>query len=156
MGKYNGKVCEKHPELNGERFESNKKCVRCCYDRNNLLRKSESQRIRMREYQRVKESKGGNAYEPKIARNKRWYELNKEWFRNRNVNRTRSLGRFGDFDKEIKEIYMNKPESCHVDHIVPLKGIDRTTGEHVVCGLHVPWNLQYIPAEENLQKWAWV
>lgn len=52
----------------------------------------------------------------------------------------------------IKAIYLecaritNETGIPHqVDHIVPLKG-------KIVSGLHVPWNLQIIPARENRKK----
>ena len=48
---------------------------------------------------------------------------------------------WADEDK-IKEIYQNRPKGYHVDHIHPIsKG-----------GLHVHYNLQYLPAIDNIKK----
>lgn len=46
---------------------------------------------------------------------------------------------------EIKRIYLNCPKGFHVDHIVPINGTN-------VRGLHTPWNLQYLPALDNMKK----
>ena len=57
--------------------------------------------------------------------------------------RQQVLTRF--YRKEIAEVYKNCPQDWHVDHIIPLRG-------RGVSGLHVPWNLQYLPAQENIKK----
>lgn len=56
------------------------------------------------------------------------------------------LGVIGrQFKDEIVEIYKQRKDGQHVDHIIPING------EHVT-GLHVPWNLQIIDSSVNLSK----
>lgn len=154
MGRFFGKMCMQHPTLNGERFESNRKCVRCHYNQVSAFKRTPAQRKRQREYQRKRENKSGRAYEAKKARNRRWYANNAAWFKARNQVRKGLGGKLKGYEAQLKAFYFARPEGFHVDHVVPLKGVDPITKQHVVCGLHVPWNLQYLPSEDNDVKWA--
>ena len=156
MGRYVGKICEKHPNLMGARLESSGKCVGCNGERVNLFKKLPEQRERLREYAKLNGNrKGTPGYEKSLARSRKWYSENKHYRKAKNLERRGLGGKFDKYSQELKEFYLGCPEGFHVDHVVPIKGMDPETKRYVVCGLHVPWNLQYLTGEENDRKWAW-
>lgn len=79
---------------------------------------------------------------------KEHYYNNKEMYKincaNRRAAKLNATPKWADMDK-IKEIYLNCPEGYEVDHIYPLQS-------DLVCGLHIPINLQYLTMSENRSK----
>lgn len=83
-------------------------------------------------------------------RNRDWYirnaELNRAKVRARNKHMKHATPPWVN-KAELLEIYINCPAGYQVDHFVPVRGI--TPDGRRVSGLHVPWNLRYLPAALN-------
>lgn len=62
----------------------------------------------------------------------------------------RDLDEIGRWYEKAERMSIKNGIKCVVDHIVPLQGT--RDGEHVVCGLDVPWNLAILTDNENAAK----
>ena len=124
-------------------FEYNK----IYYQKNREKLREKRKKYHLNNKDKAKEYKLKN--KDKIKEANRLYRLNNPHIKNtanaiRRATKLNATPKFANI-KKIKEIYKNCPKGFHVDHIIPLKN-------KLVCGLHVEWNLQYLPAKENLSK----
>lgn len=99
--------------------------------------------IKNREYKRLKEREyhQGKQGDPEYLAKRRYHEAM------RRARRLQATPKWltKEHKEQIKAIYKDCPNGHHVDHIMPLKGKE-------VSGLHVPWNLQYLPGIVNKMK----
>lgn len=74
----------------------------------------------------------------------KWIRDNKAYYASLTSNRrNQKISKF--FQKQLTDFYKNCPIGYEVDHIIPINN-------DAVCGLHVPWNLQYLSWKDNRCK----
>lgn len=135
-------------------------CVKCCAIRTAVYREKNKEKVRAQTKKWVSENR-----EMVRASQKSWIASHPEYkakhkivadrWHLKNIDKARALHRGREssrrqrrvcFGQEgIRDLYMKCPSGFHVDHKIPLHGKQ-------VSGLHVIWNLQYLPAADNLRK----
>jgi len=181
--RYVGKVCAKHPNLQGLRYVASFGCISCVLDavkknqakdlgvvhaRNKQYREQNKAKVRQwhqewREVNVVHDAARKQAYraanleQVKLAY-KRYYEANyPRMLAKRNKQHADKLQRTpswltADEHWMIEQAYELAAMRTarfgfpwHVDHVIPLRG-------KLASGFHTPYNLQVIPAVDNLRK----
>lgn len=134
---FTGKPCKN--EHIAERLTSSATCVECD--------KESTKRYRIKFPEKFKEIRRGNLNNVRASARK-WLHNNKDVVKahtaKRRAVKLNATPSWVDFE-ELKLIYLECPEGFQVDHIVPLQS-------NKICGLHVPWNLQYLTEEQNKSK----
>lgn len=129
MFTYFGKVCDKHPELKGERAKD-RNCLECKRLKVNSWKLANRPRL-----PKLSEEEKSARRRAKKRTDYLKYQLTK----------IQRVPAWADLDK-IRAIYLEaQKKGMVVDHIIPLRG-------NSVCGLHVENNLRIISNEENLEK----
>lgn len=152
---YIGKPCRRGHD--GLRYKANTNCVQCLKGRmkaqykkdparalvrSTAWRKANPEKARasVRQWERENPERG-------LERGRRWSKKNPAYIRAKQAKRraVKLRATLPGFDGEIRAFYEACPPGMTVDHIVPLQGKN-------ICGLHVPWNLQYLTGPENSAK----
>jgi 5-methylcytosine-specific restriction endonuclease McrA len=138
-------------------FKPNKALGLClkCYHKSRFLLNPEKFRNHTIKYSlknREKELKRYSDYYKKNKARKAEYQKSKRKenpkehaFRSSLYRGNKARATLNLYLEDLRKVYRECPKGLEVDHIVPLKGRN-------VCGLHAPWNLQYLTPENNRKK----
>ena len=119
---------EKHPEkVKAQRKEY--------YERNRAKELENNRKYKEANPEKVKALKAVDAAKQRVSKAQRFLP----WLSNQQKEEIK------DWYYAAQELSKIFPWKLHVDHIVPLRGSN-------VSGLHVPWNLQLLPAKVNYRK----
>jgi hypothetical protein len=115
-------------------------------------RDHERRKQHLRDYQKTHKAEQNRRHRERMARDPEYREQHRKLCRyHRARGRVqRKDGIVALFEAEVRAVYFACPPGMEVDHIHPLRIM--VGKEHVGCGLHVPWNLQYLTARENKRK----
>lgn len=177
MTRYFGKICEKHPELNGERMKSNSACMGCKKERQHtryLVRKEDPEFVEMKRKQAIEWAR--NNHDKKIATVVAWLKHKRHTdliyllkgrvrsrLNNAMVRLMTSRGKptqailgcnWTTLKSHIESKFTNgmswdNRSSWHIDHIIPLSSA--STEEELVKLCHYT-NLQPLWALDNIRK----
>jgi hypothetical protein len=133
--RYYGKICERHPELSGERRNGN--CPACQRERPRMKRKPNPE-VQRRKVRKWRAANWERHREGKLARNA--------------ALRAKAKGA-GDTPPDVRRAWIALARKAKrlgrvIDHVVPVAGC-RVCGER---GAHEPANWQLLAASENSRK----
>lgn len=141
------------PDCNKEHIDITNKCVTCKSEQSYKIQKLKTRKCKECQIDHNRPGKLCNICHGKKDRLNRpnaykdYYQKNKAkcFLKTKRYINQRNVATFNNLLGELDNIYLSCPKGLTVDHIIPLKN-------DIVCGLHVPWNLQYITKSENSSK----
>lgn len=120
-------------------------------DKASYYRHHEERKQHLRDYQKAHKEEQNRRHRERAARDPEYREQCRRLTRYHQARgRWTTTGIAAIFEKEVRAFYFACPPGMEVDHIHPLR--IKVDGQHVGCGLHVPWNLQYLTSRENKRK----